>query len=358
MKLSRLLGITFMIESKQHIRAKELAELFEVSVRTIYRDVEILCEAGIPIFATTGPNGGFSFVDGYCFNSNAFDRSEMEKLILSVYQQAIKEKDHGSKDPLLLKMKKIIPKSEQERFERLLDKTKTDASSWWSNEQNDPPSETNLDIIQKSIYKLKKIMFDYQSNVDFTPKRVLQPYGLVHKEGAWYAVGYSEERKDLRTFHCDRMSHVIISEEDYTIPVDFDLEVYWERSTREFTRRSVAANITYNSNANAAGTMGNNNINLKYPVLLQSDRDLSKVLAGFTIVEKEISSFKNSRNSSACHMSFPTSGYEYKVDLISERTALNLIFLQLGEIKIIEPLDLREKVILMAEKIIKKQSSK
>jgi predicted DNA-binding transcriptional regulator YafY len=337
MKLSRLLGITFMIESKQHIRAKELADLFEVSVRTIYRDVDVLCEAGIPIFATTGPNGGFSFIDGYCFNSNAFDRNEMEKLILSVYQQAIKEKDHGSKDPLLLKMKKIIPKSEQERFERLLNKTKTDASPWWGNEQSSLPSETNLDIIQKSIYKLKKIMFDYQSNVDFTPKRVLQPYGLVHKEAAWYVVGYSEERKDLRTFHCDRMSHVIISEEDYTIPGDFDLEVYWERSTREFIRKSA----NYNRDESANGTRGKSNINLKYPVLLQSERDLSKILAGFTILEKEIS----------------TLGYNYNVDLISERTALNLIFLQLGEIKIIEPLELREKVIRMAEKIFKNQNT-
>ena len=356
MKLSRLLGITFMIESKQHIRAKELADLFEVSVRTIYRDVDILCEAGIPIFATSGPNGGFSFVDGYCFNSNAFDVNEMEKLILSVYQQAIKEKDHGSKDPLLLKMKKIIPKSEQERFERLLNKTKTDASSWWGNEQRDLPSETNLDIIQKSIYKLKKITFDYQSNVNFTPKRVLQPYGLVHKENAWYAVGYSEERKNLRTFHCDRMSKVIISEEDYTIPYDFDLEVYWERSTREFIRKSAiysrnegagtGENIDVDAGAGATATAeadlrkGRPNTNIKYPVLLQSEREISNILAGFTILEKEIS----------------TLGYNYKVDLISERTTLNLLFLQLGEIKIIEPLDLREKVILITEKILKKQS--
>lgn len=332
MKLSRLLGITFMIESKQHIRAKELSELFEVSVRTIYRDVETLCEAGIPIYATSGPNGGFSFVEGYCFNSNAFDKNEMEKLILSVYQQAIKDKNPDNKDNLLLKMKKTLPKSEQERFERLLTKTKTDTSPWWGNRQSTAPTESNLEMIQKSIYKLKKIQFDYQSNLEFTPKRVLQPYGIVNKAVAWYVVGYSEERQSLRTFHCDRMSNVIISDEDYTIPRDFDLELYWERSTREFIRKSTIYKDDIPNNKKTSS--------LKYPVLLQSETDIGPLLAGFTILEEESSALS----------------HRYHVDLISEKTALNLLFLRLGEIQIIEPSDLREKVIVMVEKILKKQT--
>lgn len=333
MKLSRLIGILLIIESKVHIRAKELSELFEVSVRTIYRDVDLLCEAGIPIFATSGPNGGFSFVEGYILNAKALDINEMEKLIFSLHGQMLKTSREESADNLLLKLKKVIPKREQENFERLFNKTKIDAHSWWGAENRALQAETNLEIIQKSIYKLKKITFDYRSNTEFTTQRVLQPYGIVHKENAWYVVGYSEERKQLRTFHCDRMRNVIISEEAYTIPSDFNLELYWDRSTREFIRKT--------SINNKKETSSNLNSNIKYPVLLECNMDVSELFFGFNVLKKEAIG----------------PNYTYDVDLISERTALNLLFSHLGDIKIIKPLELRKKIIEIANKILKRQNN-
>lgn len=328
MKLSRLIGILLIIESKQLISAKELAELFEVSVRTIYRDVDLLAEAGIPIAATSGPSGGFSFMEGYRLNSKSLDTKEMEKLIFSVYSQTIKEKDQAERDTLLLKFKKIIPQSEQKNFERLLDKTKVDSKSWWGGERVAPLSETNLEIIQRSIYKLKKIVFDYESNTSFTAHRILRPYGIVHKGEAWYAVGYAEERGELRTFHCDRMRNIQVIEETYSIPEEFDLNLYWERSTRAFIRSTTAT-----AEKESKST-------IKYPVHLGSKRNLEDLLGSFTIIKKETSN----------------SGYSYQVDLISERTALNLLLPHLGEVKILEPQDFRKKIIQLANNICHMQN--
>lgn len=328
MKLSRLIGILLIIESKQNIKARDLSELFEVSIRTIYRDVELLCEAGIPIYATSGPGGGFSLMEGYRLSSKSLDTGEMERLILSVYAQSIKEKEISTQDTLLLKFKKMIPQSEQQGFERLLSRTKIDPAAWWGTKKPAASSGDNLDTIRKSIYKLRKIRFDYNSNTGFTSARLLRPYGLVQKGNAWYAVGFAEERGELRTFHCDRMSNIQITEASYEIPVDFDLNLYWERSTRAFIREA---------SPNAAET---SKTTVKYSVELFTAMELAERLGSFNILSTQQEE----------------KGIRYKVDLISERTALNLLLPHLGKVKIIAPLELREKILEIANNILQRQN--
>jgi len=343
MKLNRLLSIVLLIESKKHVTAKELSTLFEVSMRTIYRDIDLLCEAGVPIYATSGPKGGFSFIEGYQLDSKTLDKQDMEKLLLSVYGQMLKEHSMEStvnaESTFLLKLRKILPKKEQENFERLLQTTRMDSVSWWGKEKEAKgidAHETTIDLIQKSIYQLKQVSFDYVSHREVTNNRILYPYRVVHKGNAWYVVGFSKERNEIRTFHTERMHQVKLTDESYEIPNDFDLESYWERSTREFVR--VAAIHERKPVHNLELNVAQEEVN--YRVHLIGTKVIDRILAGFTVIDH----FDDQR------------GSHYIVDLISERTALSIVLLHLDQVFIEEPVELRDKVIEFAKKIVLKQN--
>lgn len=341
MKLNRLLSILLLIESKKHVTAKELSQLFEVSVRTIYRDIDLLCEAGVPIYATSGPTGGFSFMDGYQLDSQTLHKQDMEKLLFSVYGQLLKDSKSNShlgiQDPLLLKLQKSIPQKERDNFERLLQTTKLDTKSWWGKEKLElaPESvESKMALIQKSIYNLKKIQFDYESSGTSTKDRILSPYGVVHKGDVWYVVGFAQERNELRTFHSERMQHVKMLEEGYEIPEDFNLEQYWERSTREFVRRAVVTDL------NNRQVLATKTSEMAYPVHVLGNSSTASLFTGFRMKTLDTKQ-----------------GILYEVDLLSERTAMAILLLHLDQVKIEAPQELREKVLKLAENILKKQNS-
>jgi len=343
MKLNRLLSIVLLIEAKEHVTAKELSTLFEVSVRTIYRDIDLLCEAGVPIYATSGPKGGFTFIEGYRLDSKTLDKHDMEKLLLSVYGQMIKDNSMDSSrmmdSSFLLKLRKILPKNEQENFERLIHTTKLDSMSWWGKEkdiQTMESMESNIDIIQKSIYQLKQVSFDYESYREITYGRILSPYGIVHKGDAWYVVGFSQERNEVRTFHTERMKQVRITEVTYEMPKDFELETYWERSTREFVRKSLILDANSKQYKHSVDQPVAEIPVWKYKVHLVGNEATARLLTGFNIINQ----FKDER------------GIHFEVDLISEKTALSILLLHLDRIQILEPASLRERVLELAKNIL------
>ena len=236
MRLHRLIGILILIEAHGKIKAKELARAFEVSERTILRDIDVLCESGIPIASDTGPSGGYFLMDGYTINLNKLDCDDIISLYLSgigVRPDRHSESNIKLKNAIL-KLEGSMPAQYSKDVSIVQERFYFDPNLWFREQQ---PIK-HLDIIRKSVLKLIKLKIIYykdSKNIQETTCRTVRPYGLVVKNMDWYLVAYCEYKQELRVFRCDRLIEVTtIDNETYTIPKDFVLDSFWNKWTEEF----------------------------------------------------------------------------------------------------------------------------
>lgn len=232
MRVHRLISILLFIEAKGKVKAKEIADELETSQRTIYRDINILCEAGIPIVTETGPNGGIHFVDGY--KAHVEDLNEQD--IMNIYLAGLGLKADSRSD-MNIKMKNAFIKLQQnlsDERKRDLDNIKkrfySDDVPWWGEKDE----SINIDIIVAALLKMKKLKIVYQKANGEVSTRIIRPYGIVINENNWYIVSYCEKSKGMRTFRFDRIKQCVFLEEQFFIPEGFSVKKYWQRSKSSF----------------------------------------------------------------------------------------------------------------------------
>ncbi len=235
MRLHRLIAILLLIESRGCLKAGELAEVLETSKRTIHRDIEILCEAGIPITAMAGPAGGFSLMDGYTVNMKELHCDEVISLYLSgmgLFPRECSEASLNLKNALL-KLEKTVPGKYRTDIQIAKERFYFDPEAWWK----ERPDLRFLDILRKALWRSQKVQLTYANssmgNHDVNT-RVVRPYGLIVKNGEWYLAAYCEKRQDIRVFKCERIIRADGLDEDFRIPSDFCLENFWEHWLGQF----------------------------------------------------------------------------------------------------------------------------
>lgn len=215
MQESRLFRILYYLLDKGHATAPELAEKFEVSVRTIYRDVDAISSAGIPIYVTTGRNGGIQFLDDYVLNKSFF--SESEKLEILSGLQSLSAVQYPEVDTILNKLGAIFQTS-------LTDWIDVDFSRWGSVAE----SENRLfRQLKQAIFENREITFDYHASSGDSCKRNVYPYKLVYKDKAWYLYALCLSRNENRLFRLSRIKNINLS------------EIYFERKTDTYQYHSV-----------------------------------------------------------------------------------------------------------------------
>lgn len=238
MRVHRLIAILLLIESRGKMKAKELAVALETSVRSIYRDIDVLAEAGIPMSATSGPNGGITLMAGYTLNLRQLNGDEVIHLFLSglgFYPGA--QNESGLKlQNALLKLEKSLPAAYQEDIRKARNGFLFDDTPWWS----DRPALPCLESLRAALWRSHKIRVEYRKVNGALSSRTLCPYGLVVKQGEWYLVGYCESAEELRTFKCERITAAEQLEEEYRIPADFSLEAYWNSREKIFRQNRRA----------------------------------------------------------------------------------------------------------------------
>ncbi|HIU74425.1 MAG TPA: YafY family transcriptional regulator [Candidatus Pelethocola excrementipullorum] len=193
MKIDRLIGILSILLQKEDVTATYLAERFEVSKRTITRDIDSLGRAGIPVVTRQGKNGGISIMEGYGIDRTLLTYSEMKAILAGLdsldsisgskrYQQLMSKlaADHDS----------ALPNNKHIRI---------NLSSWYKS-----TLAPKFELIQEAIDKAEYIRFTYYSPKGES-KRVLEPYFLMFQWSSWYVWGYCQERKDFRMFKLNRM---------------------------------------------------------------------------------------------------------------------------------------------------------
>ena len=196
MKIDRLIGILSILLQKEKVTAPELAEMFEVSKRTINRDIDDLCRAGIPIVTSQGTGGGISIMDGYRMDRTILSSKDMQMIMAGLRSL---DSVSGSNYYSLL-MEKIKAGSTEVvcGSESIL----IDLSSW-----NKDSISPKIELIQDAIELGKTVKFEYYSPKG-NSEREIEPYYLIFKWSSWYVYGYCLLRNDFRLFKLNRMTKI------------------------------------------------------------------------------------------------------------------------------------------------------
>lgn len=234
MRLHRLIAILLLIESRGQMKAKELADALETSVRTIYRDVEILCESGVPLAATSGPSGGIYLMKEYNVSMNHLYRDDVINLYLcgvGIHPEGQSDAGIKLKDTLL-KLEKSLPAQYRTDIIKARERFYYDEVPWWG----ERPDMPYLETIRRAVWKSKKLKILYGRNEKEYSERIVHPYGMVVKNMEWYLAAFCELSSEVRTFKCERVHSAEILEETFEIPIGFSLEQYWKRSEEYFKK--------------------------------------------------------------------------------------------------------------------------
>lgn len=223
MKVDRLVSIIMILLDKKRIGAQELADMFEVSPRTIYRDIDAINMAGIPVRGASGVGGGFEIMQEYKVDKKVFSADDLSALLMGL--SSLSGMIRG--DELvhaLAKVKSFIPADRAKEIELKANQICIDLSPWMGNRNIQPYLET----IQSALQENKLLSFEYIAHHGNKTARTAEPYQLVLKGNHWYLQGYCRVRSDFRLFRLSRMSNLQMKEEifaprDYQKPqLDFD----------------------------------------------------------------------------------------------------------------------------------------
>jgi len=226
MRASRLLSILMSLQARGRVTAQFLAADCEVSLRTIYRDIDALSAAGIPVYADRGPEGGYRLLDGYRTRLTGMTSEEAEAMLLSGLTGAAADLGIGA---LLAsaqrKLLAALPPDLRANAERISARFHLDAPGWFG-ESEQPP---HLPAIAKAAWDQRMISIRYRSWKAET-RRLVAPLGLVMKGGAWYLVARVNGK--LATYRVMRILDFTVTGEGFERPDRFDLADYWTDSTR------------------------------------------------------------------------------------------------------------------------------
>jgi predicted DNA-binding transcriptional regulator YafY len=201
MKLERLMAITIILLNRKRVQAQELADRMEVSLRTIYRDLESLCLAGIPIVSYTGTEGGYEIMDSFRLDRQMLSFDELIALFTALRGlQSTQAMNESSMERLLEKVGALVSRTEQGS---LVDREQimVDFTPWRTSEFE----RKKYDTLHKAVQEKKLIRFVYTDGKGQETERTVEPIGLVLKGYMWYLHGYCLEREDYRIFKLSRI---------------------------------------------------------------------------------------------------------------------------------------------------------
>ena len=253
MKSSRLLSILLMLQTRGRLTAAQLAAELEVSVRTVYRDIDALHAAGVPLYGDAGHAGGYQLLDGYRTRLTGLNTGEAEALFLSGVPGPAAELGLG---PALaaaqLKLRAALPPELRDQADRMRSRFHLDAPGWYAEDEEVPLLPQIADAVWRSrVLEVRYRRWQEPTDVD----RRLEPYGLVLKAGRWYLVAVSAQasaqavgaeagaaagsrpRSGPRTYRVDQILRLEPTGAEFTPPEGFDLAGYWQRSQADFHAR-------------------------------------------------------------------------------------------------------------------------
>jgi len=206
---SRLLALTILLINRRRIAAPEIAQRFGVTVRTVYRDIEALRSAGIPVTGCQGIDGGFALMENYRLTRQLLTFEDIVSILstLTGINHTLRNPDL---DNIIEKIGCMIPQDREDEFNRVSELIAFDMTPWSPGDQHNL-----LDITYAAAAARKLIEFVYRDYSSTLTHRIIEPMTLVFKAGMWYLFGYCRLRSDYRLFRLSRMEKITVSDKRF-----------------------------------------------------------------------------------------------------------------------------------------------
>ncbi len=261
MRASRLLSILILLQIHGRVSARALAERFEVSKRTIYRDVDELSAAGVPIYAERGASGGFALLDGWQTKLTGMTGEEAEAILLSSLPSAAADLGLGETAATArLKLFAAMPAQSSEAAQRVADRFHFDPVPW---HRRPAPRREDLRLLARAVWECKRLSLTYDSWAGAKP-RTIEPLGIVLKAGEYY---FMAQRKGRAAIHkLDYARGLVLLDQVFTRPADFDLGSAWRDALAQFEASLRHETATLRVSSKVMSRLGTLNADMAEPI--------------------------------------------------------------------------------------------
>ena len=222
MRADRLLSLMMLLQTRGQMTAEELAAELEVSKRTIYRDIDALSIAGVPVYASGGPGGGYAVLDSYRTSLTGLNENEIRALFMLTIPGPIS--DLGVSQQLkaaILKLTSSFADEHHEHIDYLRQRLHLDAASWFQTEEPVP----HLKIVQDAAWQDRQLVLSYRRRNGMVSEQIISPYGLVAKASIWYLVAATD--KGMRVYRVSRIESAQMTQTHFARTQDFELAKFW-----------------------------------------------------------------------------------------------------------------------------------
>ncbi|MFD0508994.1 helix-turn-helix transcriptional regulator [Streptomyces chiangmaiensis] len=233
MRASRLLSVLLLLQTRGRMTARQLADELEVSVRAVYRDMESLAAAGVPLYGEAGHDGGYRLVDGYRTRLTGLTRDEAEALSLAGLPGPAADLGLGSVlATAQLKLMAAQPEELRDRTGEIRKRFHLDTSGWYA----EADRTAHLAAVTDAVWRRHRIRVRYRRwKAPQEVTRTLDPYGLVLKSGRWYLV--AGRRVGVRTYRVSQILTIQVLQDHFERPQGFDLAAHWQSYLADFDAR-------------------------------------------------------------------------------------------------------------------------
>jgi len=281
MRADRLLSIILLLQHHQQLTAKTLSDNLGVTERTIYRDIEALSMAGVPVYTRTGPDGGCFLDDNYRHGLSWFTGAELQTLLYTGSASPLSELGmQQTMDNAVLKLLTLLPKRFQQDTERMKQRLYLDPSGWYGSQEKHP----TLPLLKDAVWGDYRIDCQYETWDGTQQQRTLSPYSLVYKSGRWYLVATQDGIDTMRTYRVSRFTDVRLQSATFERDPIFDIITYWDEASAKFLQRLPSYPVTLRVKANTLIYFQHMQTG-RYDVIEQQD-DWSILKVHFTVFDE------------------------------------------------------------------------
>ncbi len=245
MRADRLLSILLLLQVRRRWTARELAERMEVSERTILRDMEALCAAGVPVIADRGAGGGWRLEQEYRTNLTGLSPDEVRTLFIMKTSRMLRDLGlNRAADTAFVKLAASATHSARTEMELTRELLHVDGAGWYESSETFPL----LPVVQQAVWQRRELRMTYARADGIVSERLVNPLGLVVKGGVWYLVASRDG--EMRSYRVSRIQQANMGDEPCERLAAFDLAAYWKRSAAEFVAAAPRYEVALRASAN------------------------------------------------------------------------------------------------------------
>ncbi len=240
MRADRLISMLMLLQTNGRMTADALAERLEVSPRTIYRDLDALSSAGVPVYAERGPNGGCMLMESYRTNLTGLNEKEVQALFMFTVPGLLADlgADKAS-EAAMLKLMASLPAPFQQDAAFVQQRLHLDPAAWFQPDEEIP----YLPLLQTAVWQNKRVRMTYRRGDGQWVKRLLDPYGLVAKASVWYVVGAIYGGM-TQVYRVSRIMEAALTGSQFARPDGFDLAAFWQQWRNRFEAQQNSLLVT------------------------------------------------------------------------------------------------------------------